>query len=1251
MEKVEVKDQVTSSDFEAIRLLVASPEAILGWSHGEVLKPETINYRTQKPERDGLFDERIFGPTKDWECYCGKYRKVRYKGVVCDKCGVEVTRSNVRRVRMGHIDLAVPVTHIWYVRGVPSILGMILDLPVSALEKVIYFASFVIISVNEELRNNVLAELKAQYDEHRQKEIADKDHKSTLDLRLGRLETAYKQAKSELESLAPRTILSEAKFHDLSIHYGSIVKVGIGAEAILELLDNIDLKEEIETLKVEAEKSIGASRRKSLKRLKILGNMDQAGIKPSWLVMRRLPVLPPDLRPMVQLDGGRFAASDLNDLYRRVLNRNNRLKRLVNQGAPEVICRNEKRMLQEAVDSLIDNSAKQGKVAQATGNRRKLRSLSDMLRGKQGRFRQNLLGKRVDYSGRSVIVVGSDLKLNECGLPKVMAMELFKPFVVGRLIADGYVHNVKNATRLIEKGETFVWDILEQITNNHYVMLNRAPTLHRLGIQAFKPRLIEGRAIQIHPLVCTAFNADFDGDQMAVHIPLSEQAQAEAGQIMLSSRNLLKPSSGEPVVTPQKDIVLGCYYLSYIKDGLMGEGKIFKSPDEALSFFNLGKIKLQAKIKAKIDNEIIETSVGRIILNQVFPKEVGFQNYLFDRKKVSALVARVFNELGVDRTAQLVDDLKDVGFEYAGFSGITFSVEDIEVPDTKKQIIAEAEKALAEINHQFQRGLITEDECYTKTIELWMDAQGKLESEMIDNFSKENDIFTIFISGARGSVTQINQIAGMKGLVANPSGEIIELPIKSNFKEGLSVFEYFLSSHGSRKGRADTALRTSEAGYLTRRLVDVSQDTIISEEDCESTEAYVFNKKELESLGEKLENHIITRVLGENVGNYKKGILITEEIAKDLANDNKVEDVSIRSLLTCQSRRGVCQLCYGADLATGNLAEIGSVVGIVAAQAIGEPGTQLTMRTFHVGGAAGEDIVSGLPRVEELFEARLPKSPAVLAEVSGRVKIAELSDQKVIEIYSASNEEQVVEISPDSKLSVQAGDKVKPKDILVQGTTGKPIRATIAGSIKIKNDQLIVSNNKKISVTYEVPSNINLLVEDGQQVVVGTQLTEGHFDLSASLKLRGLYKTQRYVMNEVQAIYESQGQNINDKHLEVIVRQMSSKAKILNAGDSQKYLAGQIVDLSKLERENDLLRKGKKAEIKAENLIIGISRVAIKTDSFLSAASFQETTSVLIDAAIQGKYDYLKGLKENVIIGRLIPAGTAFRKVSELEND
>jgi DNA-directed RNA polymerase subunit beta' len=1250
MERVEVKDQVTSSDFEAIRLLVASPEAIAGWSHGEVLKPETINYRTQKPERDGLFDERIFGPTKDWECYCGKYRKVRYKGVVCDKCGVEVTRSNVRRVRMGHIDLAVPVTHIWYVRGVPSIMGMILDLPVSALEKVIYFASFVVISVNEELREAALTDLKAQYEEHRQKEIADSDNKSTLDLKLSRLETAYKQARSELESLTPRTILSEAKFHDLSIHYGSIVKVGIGAEAVLELLDSLDLKTEIETLKIESEKAIGANKRKALKRLKVLSNMDRAGIKPSWLVLKRLPVLPPDLRPMVQLDGGRFAASDLNDLYRRVLNRNNRLKRLVNQGAPEVICRNEKRMLQEAVDSLIDNSAKQGKVAQATGNRRKLRSLSDMLRGKQGRFRQNLLGKRVDYSGRSVIVDGPDLKLNECGLPKVMALELFKPFVVGRLIADGYVHNVKNATRLIEKGESFVWDILEQITNNHYVMLNRAPTLHRLGIQAFKPKLIEGRAIQIHPLVCTAFNADFDGDQMAVHIPLSEQAQKEAADIMLSSKNLLKPSSGEPVVTPQKDIVLGCFFLSFIKDGLKGEGKVFKSKDEALSFFHLGLVKIQAKIKVKLNGEIVETSAGRILLNEVFPESIGFQNYLFDRKKVSALVARVFREHGVDRTAQLVDDLKAIGFKYAGFSGITFSVDDIQVPETKKAIIAEAEKALHEINHQFGRGLITDDERYAKTIELWMDAQGKLETEMLNNFDKENDIYTIFVSGARGSVTQINQIAGMKGLVANPSGEIIELPIKSNFKEGLSVFEYFLSSHGSRKGRADTALRTSEAGYLTRRLVDVSQDTIVSENRCDSEDFVTHSKAELAAKDEKIYDHIISRVLAKDAGKYKKGTLLTQEITNELAEDPKVESVSIRTLLTCKSRRGVCQECYGADLATGELAEIGSVVGIVAAQAIGEPGTQLTMRTFHVGGAAGEDIVSGLPRVEELFEARLPKSPAVLAELAGKVKVAELTDQKVIEIHSSDNQEQIIELGSAAPI-VKDGDKVKVKDIIAQAEGEKPLRAHIDGIAKIKGDTITISNNKKLSVSYEVPLSTNLLVEDGQTVKIGDQLTEGHFDLSAALKLRGLRNTQQYVMREVQAIYESQGQNINDKHLEVIVRQMSSKVKVIEQGDSEKFLAGQIVDADKIMRENDALKAGKKALIQVENLIIGISRIAIKTESFLSAASFQETTSVLIDAAIQGKYDYLKGLKENVIIGRLIPAGTAFRNVSELEND
>jgi len=1251
MKKVEVKDQVTSNDFEAIRLLVASPEAIIGWSHGEVLKPETINYRTQKPERDGLFDERIFGPTKDWECYCGKYRKIRYKGVVCDKCGVEVTRSSVRRVRMGHIDLAVPVAHIWYVRGMPSILGLVLDIPVSALEKVIYFASFVVTSIDEKLLLQSLSDLKKDYEENRHKEINDNADKGSLDLRLQRMEAAYKKAKSDLESLKVGTILSETRFHELSINYGSIIKVNIGAEAILELLDQLDLSEEIKKLKIDIENTTGANKRKYLKRLKVLANMESAEVSPSWLILKRLPVLPPDLRPMVQLDGGRFAASDLNDLYRRVLNRNNRLKRLVNQGAPEVICRNEKRMLQEAVDSLIDNSAKQGKAAQATGNRRKLRSLSDMLRGKQGRFRQNLLGKRVDYSGRSVIVVGPNLKLNECGLPKVMALELFKPFVVGRLIADGYVHNVKNATRLIEKGEPFVWDILEQITENHHVLLNRAPTLHRLGIQAFKPKLIEGRALQIHPLVCTAFNADFDGDQMAVHIPLSEQAQEEAAEIMLSSKNLLKPSSGEPVVTPQKDIVLGCYYLSSIKEGAFGENRYFSSPEEAISNFHLGKIKLRAKIKVKIGDQLCETSVGRIILNSVFPESIEFQNYLFDRKKVSALVARIFSEKGVAATSKLVDDLKDIGFQYSGFSGITFSVDDIQVPDSKKRIIAAAEEKLTQINHQYQRGLITNDERYAKTIDLWMAVQDQLEKEMLGNFNKDNDINIIFLSGARGSVTQINQIAGMKGLVANPSGEIIELPIRSNFKEGLSVFEYFLSSHGSRKGRADTALRTSEAGYLTRRLVDVSQDTIISEKDCQTSDNFVFEKEEIEKYGEKLAAHIVGRVLAEDILDWKKGEIITNEIAARLDSDEKVRVVKVRNLLTCGSERGVCQSCYGVDLATGKLAEIGSVVGIVAAQAIGEPGTQLTMRTFHVGGAAGEDIISGLPRVQELFEARNPRVPAVLAEIAGKVKISELEDEKIVEVYSDEYQSQEIVLSEKSKPVVADGDKVKIKDVVVQSENEKPVRATIDGVVTIKDNVITITNKKKFAVTYHVGKNATLLVEDGAKVAIGDQITEGHLDLSENLRLSGLKKTQSYIMREVQAIYASQGQDINDKHLEVIIRQMSSKVKIIEQGESKKYLIGQVVNRSKIIAENEKLEKAKKNPIKYEDLIIGISRIAIKTDSFLSAASFQETTSVLIDAAIQGKYDYLKGLKENVIIGRLIPAGTSFRAVSELEND
>ncbi len=1221
--------------FDAVRIAVASPDQIKEWSFGEVLKPETINYRTQKPERDGLFCEKIFGPIKDFECYCGKYKKVRYKGVICDKCGVEVTRSSVRRERMGHIDLAVPVAHTWYVRGIPSVISSILDISVGDLEKVIYFAGFIVLSVNEKLREELLVNLE---DEYRQLKEEVKGGKSNL--KISELEQAFRQSKTELVNVKPLDILSEGRYYDLSVKYGNLLRVGIGAESILELLKRIDVDKEIKALEDKGKESSALNKRRELRRLKLFKNFKKAGIRPEWLVMTRIPVIPPDLRPMVQLDGGRFAASDLNDLYRRVINRNNRLKRLLNQGAPEVITRNEKRMLQEAVDALIDNEARRGRnAAAAVGGRRKLRSLSDMLRGKQGRFRQNLLGKRVDYSGRSVIVVGPQLNLNQCGVPKVMALELFKPFVIGRLIANGHVYNVKNATKLIERKDPIVWDLLEEIVSEHYVLINRAPTLHRLGIQAFKPVLIEGKAIQIHPLVCEAFNADFDGDQMAVHVPLSIQAKAEAETIMRSSANILKPASGEPVVSPRQDMVLGTYYLTDVVPGAKGEGKAFSGESEALIAYEEGEVDLRALVKVKIGDQIFETTVGRVIFNSHLPKGIGFVNSLMDKKGIKTVVATVFKRFGVELTTKIIDEIKDLGFFYAMKSGTTFSMDDVLVPVDKEPKVKEAEEALDVIGRQYNRGLITEQERYQKTIELWMNTVTDIQKSMVAHYDKQSPLYWMVVSGARGSLAQLSQMAGMKGLMVNPSGEIIELPIKSNFKEGLDVFEYFISTHGSRKGRADGALRTSEAGYLTRRLVDVSQDTIITIPDCGTKKGFVVKATDSEVVSESLAQRITGRILNQNVLNYKAGTYIDLEIA-DAIQKAGVSEVNIRSVLYCQADFGVCQACYGEDLATGKMVELGSVVGIMAAQAIGEPGTQLTMKTFQMGGAAGADITTGLPRVEEIFEARMPRVTAVLSDIAGQVTIDEKSDPRRITISAKDTEQEEYTIEEGAEVLVKDGERVKPKQSLFS-LKGKTKRAGIEGVIKIKDNLLIVKSPHKKIHAFDVPSNVEIRVSDGDLVQIGEQLTEGHWDLSQALRLVGKEELSAYMIKEIKAIYASQAQNINDKHIEIVLRQMFSKVKVLDSTDTN-YLPGDIISIKELEEVNKQLKRDGKKQINAEEMVLGITRVALKTDSFLSAASFQETTNVLLEAAIEGKIDRLRGLKENVIIGKLIPAGSGF---------
>ena len=1131
------------NNFDAVKIGLASPETIRAWSHGEVKKPETINYRTLKPERDGLFCERIFGPQKDWECHCGKYKRIRFKGIICDRCGVEVTRAKVRRERMGHIELAAPVCHIWYLKGVPSRIGLLLDMSPRALERVVYFASYVVI-----------------------------DPGTT--------------------PLAKKQLLTEAEYREMREKYGQAYKATMGAEAVKGLLKELDLEKLSRQLRADLKDASGQKRMKILKRLEVVEAFRKSGNKPEWMILDVTPVIPPDLRPMVQLDGGRFATSDLNDLYRRVINRNNRLKRLLDLGAPEIIVRNEKRMLQEAVDALIDNGRRGRPV---TGpNNRPLKSLSDMLKGKQGRFRQNLLGKRVDYSGRSVIVVGPKLKLHQCGLPKEMALELFKPFVMKKLVDKNLSQNIKSAKRMVERARPEVWGVLEEVVKEHPVLLNRAPTLHRLGIQAFEPALIEGKAIQVHPLVCTAYNADFDGDQMAAHVPLSAAAQAEARLLMLSAYNILSPAYGKAITSPTRDIVLGSYYLTQEKQGARGEGKIFSTPNEAILAYESGAVALHAKVKVRLtrDSELIETTVGRVIFNEAIPEELRFINDVADRKVLSQVVSEAYNRLGSTKTVQLLDALKDLGFKYATRSGMGIAVDDIAIPAQKDKILVGAEKSIDGIEQQFRRGLITSGEKYQRTIDVWTKATEEITEAMLQNFDNFNPLYMMAQSGARGNIQQIRQLAGMRGLMTDPSGRIIELPIKANFREGLTVLEYFISTHGQRKGLADTAIRTSESGYLTRRLVDVAQDVIIREEDCKTTEGVTMVAiKEGNDVVVPLKDRIIGRVAVEDVAapRGRKVIIeadqdVTEEAAEQIEQAG-VETVVVRSVLTCKSRYGVCAKCYGRNLASGKQVEIGEAVGIIAAQSIGEPGTQLTMRTFHTGGVAGFDITQGLPRVEELFEARKPKGQAIIAEVSGKVKVAEAKGSR--------------------KLIVVAKD-------------GQEYSAA-------------------------VPFGIRLRASDGDKVTAGDQLTEGSVNPHDTLRIRGIHALQNYLVQEIQSVYRSQGVDINDKHIEIIVRQMLRRVKVEEPGDTE-LLPGELVDKFTFEEDNAKAIAEGLEPAKDRPVLLGITKASLATESFLSAASFQETARVLTDAATKGKIDPLIGLKENVIIGKLIPAGTGMQR-------
>ncbi len=1174
-------------DFDAIKLKIASSEDILKWSFGEVLKAETINYRTQRPEKDSLFSERIFGPTKDWECYCGKYRRIRYKGIVCDKCGVEVTRSIVRRERMGHIKLATPVAHIWFLRSVPSKISLFLDVPLPKVEKVIYYAAYIITSINEANRKRVVNELEKEFSSRKKTARQEK-------VKVPELRTAWAESQKAVASLRVGMVLSETEYHNLARRFGDVFEAGTGAGAIRKILEDIDLNKLVKQIQGELENLDDVLiERRLLRRLKLAISMQRNKMRPEWMIMTVLPVLPPDLRPMVALDGGRYATSDLNDLYRRVINRNNRLKKLLELKAPEVIIVNEKRMLQESVDALIDNVARFG-TQQLSSQKRPLRSLADMLRGKQGRFRQNLLGKRVDYSGRSVIVIDSNLKLNECGLPKRMALELFKPFVINKIVERGLAHNIRNSNRLIEQAPPEVWAILEEVIADRKVLLNRAPTLHRLGVQAFKPLLIEDLAIRIPPLVCTAFNADFDGDQMAVHLPLSAEAQQEANDLMLASLNLLKPATGDPITVPTQDIVLGCYYLTKVRSNALGTGKIFATPTEARMAYEHEVVAVNALVRVGK----METSVGRLIFNEALPPDYEFMNRTMDKKGLSKIVGIIIKKYGIEKTTEYLDKIKKVGFEYATRAGITWSMGDLVLPKEKEAIIKKADEEVVIVRKQYEEGLLTNEERKARVISIWEKVKNSISQVVPAALSEGNPVYAIIDSGSRGSWTQPVQMMGMKGLVQNPKNEPIELPIKSSLKEGFSVLEYFISTHGARKGTTDTALKTASAGYLTRRLVDVSQDLVIKEHDCRTTEGIELLRADSAEFGQKFAPQLFSRTVLEDVKIGGKTIIKAGEIIDreeaDLIDQSKVDMVKVRSPITCKTLYGVCSKCYGYDLSHNRLVSPGMTVGVVAAQSIGEPGTQLTMRTFHIGGIAGADITHGLPRVEEIFEARTPKGKAFLAEEDGVV-------------------EEIEEKGSVKTVRVKSRDQKGKKEKLFE---------------------------------YIIPRTITVFVKPKDVVSKGTQLCEGNLDLKELFNLRGSRAVERYIIKEVQKIYFNEGASINNKHIEVIARQMFSRVRIKEAGDTD-FVTGDVVEKSQFLTANREVKKTGGQPAKATQLLMGITKVALSTESFLSAASFQETARVLINAAIEGRVDHLRGLKENVIIGRLIPAGTGLIPAGE----
>jgi DNA-directed RNA polymerase subunit beta' len=1262
------------NDFDAVRISLASPEQIRSWSYGDVTKPETINYRTLKPERDGLFCERIFGPTKDFECYCGKYKRIRYKGVICDKCGVEVARAKVRRERMGHIELACPVSHIWFAKGIPSRLGLLLDLSPRSLEHVLYFSQYIVTTVKEETREEAILQLEAKQEEtiaKQQSELEEKivlmeQDKATVE-EINRLREQFIEERTKLEEdiandieqlrdIKVKKILTENQYHDLKEKYGDVFEAGMGAEAILQIIKNIDLDELRNELLQETQSSSGQRRKKASKQLRVVEAFRNSGNKPEWMILTVLPVLPPDLRPMVQLDGGRFATSDLNDLYRRVINRNNRLRHLIDIGAPTIIIRNEKRMLQEAVDSLIDNG-RRGRAISISGNH-KLKSLSDMLRGKQGRFRQNLLGKRVDYSGRSVIVCGPELKLHQCGLPRRMALELFKPFVMRRLVAQGLAPNIKSARRLVERAKAEVYDILEEVIKERPVLLNRAPTLHRLSIQAFEPVLIDGSAIQIHPLVCSAFNADFDGDQMAVHIPLSKAAVKEAREMMLSHHNILLPSSGEPTVTPTLDMVLGCYYLTSIRQQAEEDAKVYSSFEEAKLAYEFGIVKLREEINVRDEEtgEILKTSIGRIFFNEILPKELGFFNKIIDKTTLKQIAIDCCRLLPDEETGKILDSIKRLGFHYASKSGITIAMNDIEVPSNKPEMLKAAENRIAIIEDQYDRGLITEDERYDQIISVWMETTDDITNTISSNLDRYGGIYMMATSGAKGNISQIRQMAGMRGLMTDPSGKIIEFPIKSSLREGHSILEYFISTHGARKGLADTALRTSDSGYLTRRLIDVAQDVITAEEDCGTIDGVWITEPKDKGLLPSFSERITGRLAASDVIHPETGAIIVEQNQE--IDEEKVAEiiaagltsVYARSPLTCQSRRGTCQRCYGRDLARGELVGPNVAVGIIAAESIGEPGTQLTLRTFHTGGVVGLDITSGLPRVEELFEARTPKGQAIISEIDGVAEVIQDEEGRRIKIISTEIYQDDYTIPTGWKVMVKDGESVDIGAVLAtktDKTTKKkadseteeepPITALYAGEVSVKKKQVVINYAEKEEREYTVTSSASIWVQSGDEIKAGQQLTDGSVNPHDILRILGKEAVQQYLVDEVQKVYRSQGVNINDKHIEVIVHQMLTKVRIDSAGDTD-LVPDELVDKYTYEDTNAKVLAEGGEPATAHTLLLGITRASLSTESWLAAASFQETTRILTEAAVNGKVDKLVGLKENVIIGKLIPA-------------